>query len=284
VGWSLSYERREETIDRGTGETSDNILQRGRGELNVQLSPRTQVFGAGGYEENDYPQALGQDLPEGSFWEAGLRWKPTPRTALEGSYGERYFGETWSASFSHQGPELNMDISYSESLVTQTQLQFQRSQALVRDNDGNLILDPDGDPVVVEFPVATLATEVFVQKRARAGLGWQAGPTQLSLSAFNEDREYQNREQGEEAFGGSAQLGWDVAMRTDLELNGRWQKRTFATLDRTDTWWSGRARVRRRVTATLDVSASYEYVARDSDQGGQDYETQMATVALAKTF
>jgi uncharacterized protein (PEP-CTERM system associated) len=284
VGWSLSYERREETIDRGAGETSDSVLQRGRGELNVQLGARTQVFGAGGYEENEYPQALGQDPPEGSFWEAGLRWNPTRRTSLQGSYGERYFGETWSASFSHQGPELSMDLSYSENLVTQTELQFQRSQALVRDADGNLVLDPDGDPVVIEFAVPTLANEVFIQKRARAGVGWQAGPTRLGLSAFNEDREYQTRDQDEEAYGGSAQLDWDVAMRTDLELSGRWQKRTFATLDRTDTWWSARTQVRRRMADSMDVSASYEFVARDSDQGGQDYEAHTATVALTKTF
>jgi uncharacterized protein (PEP-CTERM system associated) len=284
VGWALSYQRREETRSEEIGASGRHILERGRGELNLLIGPRIQVFAAGGFEDNEYPQAIGADPPEGAFWEAGLRWHPTRHTSLEGSYGKRFFGQTWNAAFNYQGPNTSWELSHSESLVTQTQLQFQRSQAVVRDDEGNFVLDPDGDPIVVDFAVPSVRTQVFLQRRTNGRVAWESGRTGLVLSAFGEEREFQGQGGSEESYGARIRFDWQVASRTNVGVSGQAQRRTFAALDRTDRWWSARAKVGRRLSPSMNLSASYEYLARDSDQGGQDYASQLATVAVSKTF
>ena len=284
VGWSLAYDRRRETIDSVDGAPGEQVLQRGRGEVNVQLGGKTQVFGAGGYEDNSYPRAVGREPPEGEFWEAGLRWRPTARTFLEGSYGERFFGKTWGAVLRHQAPDASLTLSYSESLVTQTDLRIRRSQSLVRDEEGNIVLAPDGDPLVIDVPVPTVTTEVFLQKRTHGRIGWQTGKTTLGVTAFTEEREYQTRELTEEIYGGHLQLNWGMAPRTDVNGRIRWQRQSFAGLDRTDRWWSVRGEIRQQATPSLHLSGSYEHLERVSNAGGRDYASNLLTVALDKTF
>jgi uncharacterized protein (PEP-CTERM system associated) len=284
VGWELAYQRREERRSGGLGASSRQILQRGRGEINVRVGAQTQVFAAAGYEDNEYPQARGEDPPEGEFWEAGFRWRPTRHTSLEGAYGERFFGRTWNAAFTYKGPGTTWELGYSENLVTQTQLQFERSRVLVRDDEGNLVLTPEGDPLVVEIPVSSVRNEVFLQRRATGRVGWRSGLTSVVLSGFAEEREFQTQDLGEESYGGSLRLDYQVAARINFSMSGRAQHRTFATTDREDLWWSGRAQVQRTVSPSLKVSASYNYVVQDSEHSGQTYSAQEATLALSKTF
>ncbi|WP_332319869.1 TIGR03016 family PEP-CTERM system-associated outer membrane protein [Thiohalorhabdus sp.] len=287
VGWSLAYNRQEETVGQTTAATSrDQVLERVTGELNWRVGAKLQVFASGGYEDNQFRRARQGDPVDGSFWNAGLRWQPTRQTSLEASYGERFFGETWSATFRRQeGPHLDWDLSYSESLVTQTDLQVQRSQALVRGPGGNIILDPGGDPLTVTVPVATVVNEVSLQKRARGSVTAHTAKTRLTLSGFSEQRTFQIRDRTEDSYGGGLNLGWQAATRTNVSAGGRWQRRDFTGTSGEETRWSARASATRRVSSTLELSARYRHENRQSDGGaGRDYTLNEVTLALDKTF
>jgi len=280
VGWTMAYHRTEET---GEG-LPDHLLETGSLDLSLLLGAKTRVFGVYGYERNDYPQAQGADPPEGDFWEAGLRFNPSLRTSFEGAYGEHYFGETKRFEFRHQGPATTWQASYRESLTTDTAIQIERVQALILDENGNVVLNQNGDPLVVEFPVPIVRTEVILQKRLAGGVAWDDGKTRLGLRAYRELREYQTSGREEEVYGGIGRMGWQAAPRTRLDLTGSWHRRLFPDSDREDELWTAEAGATRQVSRSLQMGLRYRYLRRHSNQADRGYRENQAELSLAKQF
>ncbi len=283
VGWRLTYERRDED-GRGSGDRrrrgllgrGDRTLQRLEGELNTRIGAKTQLFATGGYEDNQFARAPGRRRPDGPFWNVGLRWRPSRHTSLEGFYGERFFGSNWRVSFTHQGPTWNADLSYNETLITQTDFQTGLSRGLIPGQVGSL-----GPQLTV------VDAGVILQKRVQARLGWSRGPTNLDLTGFVGEREFQGRDLEGQTYGGSLQVSWQVGQRTDLQAGGRWHRQDFAGTGGTNRRWSARAQIRRQLGDSLDLSVRYVYENREAESQrflGRNFTQQQATVALDKTF
>jgi hypothetical protein len=116
-----------------------------RGDVVVPVSPTLAAVGGIGYEnieasqhdlarnpdgtpvispdgepvpDRAAPRVLTYDV-EGVIYDAGVMWRPDPRTSLEARVGHRYGGTTFTGSLSHQfSPHLGMNAAVFDTVST----------------------------------------------------------------------------------------------------------------------------------------------------------------------
>lgn len=126
---------------------------------------------------------LDVDTTEGGldseFWSAGLRWRPSERTTVEGRVGERFFGDSWMASVEHRARMLTFTASYSEEPTVETQ-----TLSLGEFDPGDI------PPVIPGEGVGRFNSRPYVSRQGRATVRADGARTTLSLDAFHEERDY----------------------------------------------------------------------------------------------
>ena len=108
--WVASYEYDE--VDFDEGDTFEFITQ--QIDVGFQLTPRLELVGAYGYEDNDFGDNIAFDEEEGSFWSAGILAGFGEYTSLEIRRAERFFGDFWLGSLTVGGPKLTVTGAYEE--------------------------------------------------------------------------------------------------------------------------------------------------------------------------
>ncbi len=283
-GWALDYSRREESGEAQAGLIEDTKLERLRGELSLRASAATQLFVAGGTEDNEFETAEAGDPVDGDFWEAGIRWNPRRTISLVAAAGERFFGDTARASLSLRGSALSLQLDVSEDIVTTPQLQLERSTVLLRDEEGNIVIGPGGQPVTVVIDVPTVRDDVILQQRAGARLRWERGYTEATLAFLATDREFQREGISEEARQVNLEGRWSRLRATTITAGVSLREQEFAGLAREDDTVTLRLEARRRLTATADALIEFENVSRDSTESGAEYDSNRVTLALDMVF
>ena len=135
---------------------------------------------------------------------AEFNWQPSPRTNLQLTAGKRFFGDAYSASFSHRMRRVNTLISYSENITN-----FQ-SSSLVATQVGHFICPATQDYDISDctfaageapsigsgqqlIPVNGLIPELnnttYLDKRYLANISYQKRKINLSLSYNNSKRQ-----------------------------------------------------------------------------------------------
>ncbi|MFA9460952.1 TIGR03016 family PEP-CTERM system-associated outer membrane protein [Thiohalorhabdus methylotrophus] len=281
LGWSLRYYREKEQLE----ELPDRTFERYSGELSYRLGAKTEIFGVGGYEDNDYEtRQQGTDLSS-DFWEGGLRYHPTRRTSLEGAFGERYFGNTWRVNLRHRAPDSEWFLRYTETVETTTQVQDDQLQFRLTDSSGNTITDEQGNPVIVEVPFSLQIQDVFLRKRLYGEVTAHTAKAQIRVSGYGESREYQRTGVEEEGYGAGAGMNWRIAPRTRAIGRISWDRHDLAFLgDRNDDIWRLGVRLARELRRKLTASLDYQYLRRDSNQPGVEYRQNSVSLLLTKVF
>lgn len=145
--------------------------------------------------------ALDEDTSAGGldsdFWSAGLRWEHTGRTSLEARYGERFFGSSYSASFTHTARMLRFNASYSEAPDVDN-----RRINLAAFEPGELPpwFDPNAD-------AGQYNSQPFVGENFHVGIAAEGNRTTLGVRAFDTSREYLSDLLGDEHATGVAIIG-----------------------------------------------------------------------------
>jgi uncharacterized protein (PEP-CTERM system associated) len=76
------------------------------------------IVGSGGRLVTDpnSPRLVAYDQ-DGLIWDAGVMWRPSPRTALTATYGRRYGSDTYTGSFSYQpGRDWAVNVSVYDTV------------------------------------------------------------------------------------------------------------------------------------------------------------------------
>lgn len=284
-GWAVDYSHRDESRARDQGVadndafSEDTKLERIRGELNLRAGAATQLFVAGGTEENEFETAEAGDPVDGDFWEAGFRWNPSRLVSLEAAVGERFFGETARGSLSMRGSALSLRVGYSEDVVTTPQLQFERQQALLTDDEGNLVVGPDGEPVTAVIDVPTVRDEVIIQERAFARLRWDHSHTEASLAFSATDRQFQRTGRREDTRQVDFDVAWSRLIRTTVTAGFGVQERTFERDRRDEEITVVRAGAVRELATNTDLDLEFEHLSRE-----RRYDVNRITLGLDMRF
>lgn len=94
IGWSAEAFREETKFE--DQQTFTNNL--GRLIVSYRVVPTFRLEARGGYEQNNF----GLTDREGALYGAGLDWRPTPRTVVNGFWEERFFGSSFGANITHR--------------------------------------------------------------------------------------------------------------------------------------------------------------------------------------
>jgi hypothetical protein len=171
-------------------------------DAGYQLTRTVSIVGRAG-KESDLDASTTQGGLDSNFWDAGLSYSPNDRTTAEARYGERFFGNSYSASVYHRARLLEFDASYSESPQVET-----RQLSLGQFNPGTL---PGRDPTL-DF--GRFNSTPYVSRDTRAGVAAVGSRTRVGLSAWNSEREYVR-----EGFGDEYTTGVAVDGRRELASN-----------------------------------------------------------------
>ncbi|HEB67297.1 MAG TPA: TIGR03016 family PEP-CTERM system-associated outer membrane protein [Gammaproteobacteria bacterium] len=200
--------------------------------LDYGFNRKLVLNGKIGYEDNKFLGQSGSLEPQGVYWNLGVTWQPTPRSAFVIGRGQRYFGPNWNLDLSRKGRRSLLGLSYVHDVTT-------RRRSLLEiplfDSDGNPIVDPDtSEQVTGRVPVQG----VYIRQRAQMWAEYGTRKSRFLLSYYRELSDYQSQDRKEEVSGGS--LGW----RTRLS-----RRTTFLlTMRGEDTDAIGRYRDRLRIS------------------------------------
>ena len=110
--WGLTHSHTE--IRRNQLRTIE--LERSTALLRYMVTPQFSLVATGGYERNSFISINGQT--SSPTWTAGFSWIPNERTELDFAGGQRIFGDTYLANFSHRTRLTNWNLSYHEDITT----------------------------------------------------------------------------------------------------------------------------------------------------------------------
>ncbi|OZA14306.1 MAG: hypothetical protein B7X94_01170, partial [Hydrogenophilales bacterium 17-62-8] len=284
------------------------------------LTRKFRVFGTVGQDWNDYLSTSGTD---GSSWSAGLGWSPTRRTSVEASFGERYFGNTYSLSASHRTRISQWTASYSENVSDITQQFLEQTSRIfwvcntgiaVRETQD--VTNPDAtscvgpvssgelaqlvinsipgvtvaDLVAANLLDVSIANGIYVIKSFTAGVSWDIGRLGFGLSARDTRRLYQALDGAQDHVQGlTGSVNYRVSPRTSayssLSLT---HKNIDALLSggtaREDDLLSLSLGLNHRFAEKLNGALTFRHTQRDSNDANSDYAENSLTASVNKRF
>jgi len=176
-------------------------LHLGRGIVFYQATPDLQVSGRGGYENNNYTFSG----YSGAIYGAGLDWRPTPRTVLNGFWEHRFFGDSYRANFQHRTRLTGWRLTGSRGVTTSTQ-QLQLGTGIAydvvdaaftsripdvrqRQEAVQQFLSRTGLPEFLTQPISFYNNQILLQERVEAAFSLFGARNSLVLTAYWSDQE-----------------------------------------------------------------------------------------------
>lgn len=266
------------------------------GTLGLRVTPTLSASVTGGEDFNDFETDRGE--VEGTFWEVGLGWTPTPVTNISASYGERFFGKTRALSVDHRSRRASYRISYSEGIDST------RGRGGARFGDLADQLGIGVEDLFDQFSIeeiglllllsglddGALTRGFFFTQDWRASWQYDTGRSTVGISAFQNRRLAESRtglgtlEDNVERRGITATLNWALGPRTRMELGTAFTRNSFLDSDREDDLWNFRAGINRELGPRTRASLSYRYQQRESDSPVDEYRENSLLATLTREF
>lgn len=287
--WQLAGHYEEERFDDlDTGE-----FAQASATVGYRFGRSLRVFAVGGREYNDY-QTAREDV-DGSFWEVGAGWNPTPVTRIDARYGERYFGKTGSLAIDHRSRRATYHLSYSESIDSTRSRgpRFDELASLLGVTVDDLFTLSPNDLALL-FALSGLEDDALVEgyylsRRLRASWRYDTGRSVYGITAFRTERESESpflagvTPDDRTSRGVNLSWDWRLGARTDTRLSTGLVRHDY-DFGRTDDLWNLRAGITRQMTPDLSGSLTYRYQQRDSDLASDEYRENAFIATVTTTF
>lgn len=285
--WSLQGNHQEITYDE------DSQFQHQQDELSsvtfntgYQFNRKWAVFGSIGEEMNDYV-SVNDDI-DGRSWTAGFHWTPNPRTNVQASMGERFFGSTPSVAITHRLKHSRFQLSYDKSLTYTRGLRTEQEFFGILDENGEPILTPDGEILLIGLNRTTVTRSPIVDERLRFGYRWTKGRTVLSLDGSHSEQ--QREEDNYTATFRTYSAGIQRKLTPYLSGHAR-VVMTDTTVDRDSQALGHDSDVLRlyltlvkRLGTKTSLSMSYTYSDRQSEIAADEYQENRLSVGISMAW
>lgn len=266
--WVTRYERQEAEYENSPKFRYDTA----NAELGLLLGSSFRVIGRGGAESDPV-----QDQTKGGLdnetWEGGFRWTPSERTRVEAFYGDRFYGESYSALIHHEARRAEWDLTYVEGPMTQAQ------ESILRPVEIDPAARGQGDIGAVDFTRQSNA--VFLRKTTEARVHIAGQRTNIDVTATDYRRKYLTGTFGEEhTRGGSVGILRRLSASTDFGVNGRFEKTDLREGDNFRELNFGlelRHRIGERIVASAEAT-------RIDRTGAADFTANLITLAISGEF
>lgn len=286
----------------------DTEFERASATLGYALTRKFRVNATAGQERNNYIALAGSKI-DGPFWNAGFVWTPTSRTSVAASYGQRFFGRTYSFDLSERTRRTNWRVGYSEGLATSsaTSLSFAMlggfyvCQSIpagysffpsTASPTGFVVAIPLGNPVPADCQLAatavtpnlSLVNEVFILKNLTAGVGVNVGKSDYNLGIYSMRRDLQTSGNYDRQSGVNAGWNWRFAPYTTFNLYANLARIEVPSSNRRDDLWSVSGGLTHQFQPKLNGSVIVRHQARSSNQPGNDFTENSITALVNMTF
>jgi len=243
VKWNLNYSSQDQKRDFGR----DVRFEQYQGDARYYLNRKFNIFGIGGYENNDY-QTLNNNLHNGFFYTFGGQWTPSKWYSLEAGYGNNKHvtvrfnpsdqltsvvtyrnkevglntGDSWDVNINYRARQAMIGARYSQQTTTVQDILLQQVTFFTWDGTTR---DPSGQPLfdTINFNLPFLVNDVIVSKQANLTFGYQTGKSYYNLSLYNTRRSYELNPQEDDVYGATASWQWQFAPRLNFYLRPTWQ-------------------------------------------------------------
>ncbi|GAB3678533.1 TIGR03016 family PEP-CTERM system-associated outer membrane protein [Salinisphaera aquimarina] len=263
-------------VDNDNSDTS--YFDRASLELGYQLSRTLTILAQGGVED-DYKDDGTNDRLSQPFYSGGFRWASGYNT-LEAHVGHRFYGQSYSASVSHDGPVADASISYDE----------QATSAGLNALNGNGFGTGSIPGASLSGPVESRFDRgVFVEKRVTGRVGIDMARTSTGLTVYRRVRNYQSGDASDETYNGaSVETRYQVTPRTSLIPAVRWQNRE-SNGDNTDFGggyndYETGVTLARAVSRSSQAAVGYAHAWRNGERRNSDYKENRVTLQFFKNF
>jgi len=283
-GWGFDYNRQH--VSNQDSATQDNTrFERVEGTVSYRLTGQFSVFATGGFDNNDFETQGGED-DSGPTWSVGGTWSPSRRTTLQATYGERFFGEFVTFSLQHRSRRTIWQASLTEDTTLTRTTQLQRVLIPLTDPFGNPILNPfTGTQIRIPLDFATPTDEVIVSRRFDGSVSFQGRRTTLTLSGFQEERDFRvSSEDDETVVGSSASLSRQLSRQTSVNLFGSWIATDFRADERDDTRWDVGLSVSRQLGPDLNGQLRYDRTQNNSGLDSDEFTENRVSALVSLSF
>ncbi|MBT9538611.1 TIGR03016 family PEP-CTERM system-associated outer membrane protein [Thiobacillus sp.] len=315
LSWEINYSLRK----ANNSTTADTTFERVSASAGYAFTRKFRVFGTVGQDWNDYLSTSGTS---GSSWSTGVGWSPTSRTSVEASFGERYFGNTYSLSASHRTRISRWTASYSENVSDITQQFLEESgrvfwvcNRILRETPdinppqdpcptgwvgpisaGRLAFELNNLGISIDDLVAanllniSIANGVYVIKSFAAGVSWDVGRLGFGLSARDIKRLYQALSDAQDHVQGlTGSVNYRMSPRTNAysSLSLTWNNVDALLAGgtaREDELLSFNLGFNHRFAERLNGALTLRHTQRDSNDANADYDENSITASVNLSF
>jgi uncharacterized protein (PEP-CTERM system associated) len=267
--------------DTGGGRSGD--LQRSTATLSAEIGliRELALLGTIGYEKIDTTRF--DEYPDGPIWNVGILARPSPRTELRFTYGQRYGDDDIESSLRWRvTPRWTARAAYGMSLQT-TQRSFERGELIVDPETGALIEDRTGLPIDLADPGLGLENDVFIAKRLDASLIGEYSRDRFIFSGLNEKRDF--RAGLDETISGAGAT-WTHALTPQINLltSVTYRQSEVETGTISNDTITGIVQVSQRLAPDVVARAALSRAQRMADQSGDEYTENALTLGVRIGF
>jgi uncharacterized protein (PEP-CTERM system associated) len=297
--WQLKFNAKDETNERSSSRSDINFGNLDYGSHGVGIawyeSPARFI-------QINYNQASRSDDDNEKFVSADLNWRVTSRTAVQASYGRRFFGESKAFSLSHNTKHLRTRLNYDEKLTTFSRL-------IVNTLDAGVFVCPPGETSLsdcyqptsptyelqqgeqylnLSINVPEISEEVILRKSFSANIGFERRKMTTSLDIKHIETYYFDR--GIDQTNNNIGLvnSYKIGPKTTLNLSLNYlisDRKLEDTQEETkDKTKSATLSATRQLGEGLSTSASFRYLDRQSALSRRDVTDRRLILSLRYTF
>ena len=285
--WSLQGNHQQITYD------ADSQFQHQQAELSsvtfntaYQFSRKWALFGSVGEEMNDYV-SVNDDI-DGRSWTAGFHWTPNPRTDVQVSAGERFFGSTPKVSVTHRLKHSRFQLSYDRSLTYTRSLRTEPEFFMLVDEDGQPIFNIDGDIVLISMNQTTVTRSPIVDERLRFGYRWAKGKTTLTLDG-SQSEQWREEDGYTSTFttyaaGGQRKLTPELSGHARVVYTDTAVDRDSALLGSDSEVFRLYLSLVKRLGPKTSLTMAYTYSDRQSEVAADEYQENRVSVGISMSW
>jgi uncharacterized protein (PEP-CTERM system associated) len=297
--WGLDYYLRHATVQNG----QDAQFEHYGSTLGYDLTRHVRVFGTLGYDSNDYTATPGTST-SGRYWTLGMGWAPNRRANIEASFGDSYFGRTYSFNFNYRTSYSVWTASYNDGVTDISQQLLSTQPLFLWSCNGELAigvgtLPPAGLTGCVAqgtAPIGSvtsigLANGIYVSKTLRGTGAWSKGKSSLGFSVFDTRRQYQQLAglPEDETRGIAATYVYRMQPRTTLNAgleygNVQSPAGLESVIARDDNLYTANLGVSHQFGSKLSGALALRHQERNSNASNADFTENDITASVIMSF
>jgi uncharacterized protein (PEP-CTERM system associated) len=315
--WGANYSKTE----NNNSAVADTSSERASANARYQLTQKFGLLAQAGMEKNNYPgvtnrvrdysyygvgmsytpsRQLSMDMlynksDNGDFLSGNVTAKPTLRTTVTASAGQRAYGRTYSLGLAHRTRHSNWNLRYQDDLTTYQQqfLNYLGSVDEYSCPSGTEFTphgSPPSDPVnctlvrTLNAYSQTQSNETYISKNLIGTVSYNLRRNTWSLSLYSNRREFQTSGKNDTTNGVRATWSLTPVANTTLSLTGGLSRVEESGTGRNDDLWNISLVATKRFQPKLTGSLEVRHQERQSNLPTGDYAENSVAARLNMSF